>query len=91
VRNDVPQTVGEALKEKWEWLSIRCVYCRKSTRVPFAGRDRAERLASIINRMRCTRCKGLTPCVDVKIGRPTSIHEKPIGVEGNRVHKIGMN
>ena len=40
-RDDVPQTVGEAARAGWEWLRVRCIYCRRSrahpSRLPACG------------------------------------------------------
>jgi hypothetical protein len=55
-RNDVPQTVGEALREQWTWLGVECQLCRRSARITFAGRSPDERLASMAARLRCTTC-----------------------------------
>jgi len=51
------------------------------------------RLADILLRARCSnpRCAGLTPQVDAHIGFVSvSVHEKPIGVQGRNVYKVGM-
>jgi len=87
--NDLPQTVGEDYG--WLWLMVRCIYCHHEARIMLADHGRSNRLASIITRVRCTRCPDLPPQVDVKIGFEThATHEKPIGVAGDRIYKIGM-
>jgi hypothetical protein len=66
-------------------------YFRHVTRIMFVERQRTERLASIVGRLRCTRCRDLDPQVDLKIGyEMRHPHEKLIRVVGNRVVKVGM-
>ena len=54
--DDVPQTVGEALDCGWEWLRVRCVYCRRSARIMLASRHREETIGSVARRARCRHC-----------------------------------
>jgi hypothetical protein len=89
-RDDVPQTVGEAARAGWEWLRVRCVYCRRRARIPLACRPEAELLASLAAHVRCRRCPGLERAVDCALGSPTSVREKEIAFEAGRARRLGM-
>ena len=41
-RDDVPQTVGEAVACGWEWLRVRCSFCGRSARIMFATQPAGE-------------------------------------------------
>jgi hypothetical protein len=88
-RDDVPQTVGEAAKFGWEWMRVRCTFCRHSARIMFVTRGREESLASIVRRAVCHRCGQHTP-LDCKLGMTTDSREKVITFEGNIARKLGM-
>ena len=88
-RDDLPQTVGEALACGWEWLRVRCSFCGHSARIMFAMRPREESLASLARRARCRSCGEHTP-VDCKLGMTTDCRERAIAFEGNVARKLGM-
>jgi hypothetical protein len=88
-RDDVPQTVGEAVACGWEWLRVRCSFCGRSARIMFATRRRQESLASLARRAICRRCGEHTP-LDCKLGMTTDCREKVIAFEGNIARKLGM-
>jgi hypothetical protein len=88
--DDVPQTVGEALDCGWEWLRVRCVYCRRSARIMLASRRREETLGSVARRARCLCCSDLQPLIDCQLGMATSVREKGIAFDGRFARKIGM-
>jgi formate dehydrogenase maturation protein FdhE len=41
-RGDVPQTVAAAINEGWQWVRVKCVYCRQSARIDLSGRSGVE-------------------------------------------------
>ena len=86
-----PQTVGQALENDWTYLRLRCALCRHVGRIELQTLPPHEPLAHVIMRARCPRnCR--RGMVDVKIGWVRlSRHEKPIGIEGGRIVRIGMN
>ncbi|SDR49821.1 hypothetical protein SAMN05519103_03999 [Rhizobiales bacterium GAS113] len=88
--DDVPQTVGDATDCGWEWLGVRCGYCRRSARIMFAALRRDERLGLLARRVRCLRCPDLVPLVDFKLGMATDFREKAITFEGGIARKVGM-
>jgi hypothetical protein len=88
-RDDVPQTVGEAVTFGWEWLRIRCSFCGRSARILFATCREQESLASLARRALCRRC-GKHTLLDCKLGMITGSREKVIAFEGNIARKLGM-
>lgn len=88
--DDVPQRVGDALDGGWEWLRVRCVYCRRSARIMLASRRSEETLGSVARRARCRRCRDLPPLIDCKLGMATSIREKALAFDGEVARKVGM-
>ncbi|MBV9754299.1 MAG: hypothetical protein JO188_17385 [Hyphomicrobiales bacterium] len=88
--DDVPQRVGDALDSGWEWLRVRCGYCRRSARIMLAGRGREETLGSLARRAHCKRCRDFVPLINCKLGVATSIREKAIAFDGEIARKVGM-
>jgi len=88
-RDDVPQTVGEAMTFGWEWLRVRCSLCRHGARIMFARCRREESLASLTRRALCRRCGQHTP-LNCKLGMTTDCREKGIAFEGDIARKLGM-
>ncbi len=90
--DDVPQTVGEALREDWKWLGVECQLCRHCGRIKFTGRPLDERLSAIAARVRCKVCGGRS---DPSLMNFTLcaywVREKPIAFSGYRAIKISMN
>jgi hypothetical protein len=92
-RDDVPQTVGAALDNGWQWLDVHCDHCRQGARIALARRRRAEQLGELAAKLRCTRCgevgnRYLRFALGTEI---RSVREKPIGFSGMVAIKIGMN
>jgi hypothetical protein len=88
-RDDVPQTVGEAVTYGWESLRVRCSFCERSARILFATCREQESLASLARRALCRRCGKHTP-LDCKLGMTTGSRQKVIAFQGNAARKLGM-
>ena len=88
-RDDVPQTVDEAMAFGWEWLRVLCGFCSHSARIMFATYRSEESLASLARRALCRRCGQHTP-LNCKLGMTTDCREKGIAFEGDIARKLGM-
>lgn len=59
-RDALPQTVGFATSDGWEWLRFRCLKCRHEGTISLMRLRSTERLESIAARVRCTKCRRRT-------------------------------
>ena len=90
-RKDVPQTVGYAVDQGWEWLRAQCAYCRRSGRMLLGSRDRGESLSRLASRMKCRRCTEFSPSAQYWVGAASAVTERPIAFDGIEVVSVGMN
>jgi hypothetical protein len=91
-RDDVPQTVGEALREDWKWLGVECQLCRRRARIKLADHPAAEKLGSIAARLRCSQCGDRSGASTMNFTLVMAwLREKPISFSGYRAMKISMN
>ncbi len=91
MHEDLPQTVREAIAEGWQYLAVQCFYCHRNARIRLSSLRPGDRIAAALSRVRCTKCDGRRPQIAVKLGyEHTVVHEKQIGVEGNKIFKVGM-